>query len=150
MGETDEIVNKKVKAVVGEGMKAIVCIGESVRDKNGDYLNFIKQQILFSLRDVSRKLLDQVVIAYEPIWAIGAKEAISPIDLLETSIFIKKVLKDSFGVYADGIRIIYGGDADRVNSDRLVREGGVSGLLIGRESLKAKDFVEIIKLVDSI
>ena len=150
MGESDEVINKKVKAVVGEGMTAIICVGESVRDKNGDYFNFIRQQILSSLKDVSRKSLDRVVIAYEPIWAVGAKEAIGPRELLEASIFIRKVLKDFYGAYADSIRIIYGGDADRVNSDKLVREGGVCGLLIGRQSLKAKDFIEIVHLVDGL
>ena len=150
MGESDEVINKKVKAVVGEGMTAIICIGESLRDRDGSYFNFIRHQVLSSLKDVSRKWLDRIVIAYEPIWAVGAREAIGPRELHEMSIFIKKVLKDFYGIYADGVRVIYGGDADRVNSDRLVSEGNVSGLLIGRESLKAKDFIEIIKLVDAI
>ena len=74
----------------------------------------------------------------------------SPEDLLETSIFIKKVLKDMYGAMSEGVRILYGGSVDRANCDRLVRDGNVSGLLIGRESLRAKDFVEIIKLVDQV
>ncbi len=150
MGETDELVNKKLKSVVNSGMTAIVCVGESVRDGNGDYLNFIKQQLVFALKDVPRKLIDRVVVAYEPIWAIGAKEAMSSRDLHEMSIFIKKVLKDSFGIVADNLRILYGGSVDRVNADRLVSEGNVSGLLIGRESLKAEGFMEIIKLIDAL
>ncbi len=129
-------------------MTAIICVGESTRDHNGDYFNFIKHQIHSALKDVSKKLLNHVVIAYEPIWAIGAKEAMSPRELLETSIFIRKVLKDSFSVSADDIRIIYGGAVDRVNADLIVRDGGVSGLLVGRQSLVPKDFVEIMKLVD--
>lgn len=150
MGESDELINKKVKSVVNEGMTAIVCVGESVRDHNGDYFEFIKSQIHMALKDVNKKLLNHIVIAYEPIWAIGAKEAMSPRDLHEMSIFIKKVLKDSFGVFADDIRILYGGSVDRVNADVLVRDGNVSGLLIGRQSLVAKDFIEIIRLVDAL
>ncbi|HBD24657.1 MAG: triose-phosphate isomerase [Candidatus Zambryskibacteria bacterium RIFOXYD1_FULL_40_13] len=150
MGESDELINKKVRSVVGGGMNAIICIGESTRDSNGDFYGFLKQQILSSLKDVPKKLLGQIIIAYEPIWAVGAREAISPRDLHEMTIFIKKVLKDLCGVSADGTRILYGGDADRVNADELVKEGNVSGLLVGRESLNAKDFIEIIKLVDSI
>ena len=150
IGETDELINKKVKAVVNEGMTAIVCVGEPTRDGNGDYFNFIKNQIHSALKDVSKKLLNHVVIAYEPIWAIGAKEAMSPRDLHEMSIFIKKVLKDSFGVFADDTRILYGGSVDRANADYLVRDGNVSGLLIGRQSLKPKEFIEIIKLIDKI
>lgn len=150
MGETDDLVNKKVKSVVNGGMTAIVCVGESVRDTNGDYLDFIKQQLVSALRDVPKKLTDRVVIAYEPIWAIGARDAMSPVDLHEMSIFIKKILKDSFSIASDSVQILYGGSVDRVNADRLVVEGNVSGLLIGRESLKAGEFVEIIKLIDNL
>jgi triosephosphate isomerase len=150
MGETDDLVNKKTISVVNEGMTAIVCVGESVRDSHGDYFGFIKNQIVSSLKDVSKKLLNHVVIAYEPIWAIGAREAMSPRDLHEMSIFIMKVLKDQFGPFAQDVRILYGGSVDRVNADTLIKEGNVSGLLIGRQSLVSKDFVEIIKLVDAI
>lgn len=150
MGETDELINKKVKSVVNSGMTAIICVGESRRDHNGDYLEVIKNQILSALQDVPKKLIEKVVVAYEPIWAIGASEAMNPRELHEMSIFIKKTLKDFFGVLGEDARVIYGGSVDIVNADSLVRDGDVSGLLIGRESLKPKTFVEIIKLVDSI
>ncbi|MDQ5969208.1 MAG: Triosephosphate isomerase [Patescibacteria group bacterium] len=150
MGESDDLINKKVRAVVGGGMIAILCVGEEARDSNGDFYNFIKHQITSGLKDVSKKMLDRVVVAYEPLWAIGARESMSPRDLLETSIFIKKVLKDLCGTFSDSMKILYGGDVDRVNADSLVRDGNVSGLLVGRESLRSKDFIEIIKLVDSI
>ncbi len=150
MGETDELINKKVKSVVNSGMSAILCVGEPNRDHNGDYFEFIKNQILECLRDVPKKLFGQVVIAYEPIWAIGAENAMNPRELHEMSIFIRKVLRDTFGVYAEDTKILYGGSVDRVNADGLIKEGNVSGLLIGRESLKPKAFVEIMKLVDGI
>lgn len=150
MGESDELINKKVRAVVGDDMTAILCVGESFRDHNGDFYNFIKQQIISALKDVPRKSLDQVVIAYEPIWAVGAKISVNPQDLHEMSIFIRKVLKDLCGISGDNIKILYGGDVDRVNADVLVRDGNVSGLLVGRESLRVKDFIEIIKLIDCL
>ncbi len=150
MGETEEVINRKVRAVVTGGITAIVCIGESERDSHGEYYEVIKNQIHSALKDVPKKLLGSLVIAYEPVWAIGAKEAMSPNDLHETSIFIKKVLRDSFGIASDGIRVIYGGAVDRTNADRLVKDGGVHGFLVGRESLKPKDFIEIVKLADSI
>ncbi|KND48029.1 MAG: triose-phosphate isomerase [Parcubacteria bacterium C7867-006] len=149
MGETDEIVNKKVQSVTSLGMTAIVCVGESSRDANGEYLDFVKQQILKALKDVPKKSFENIVIAYEPIWAIGAKQAMTSLDLHEMSIFIKKVLKDSYSIASDGVRIIYGGSVDRVNASSLVKEGNVSGLLVGRQSLESKDFVEIINLVDA-
>lgn len=148
-GETDEMINKKVQSVISLGMTAIICVGESIRDHNGEYLDFIKQQILKALKDVPKKSFGNIVIAYEPIWAVGAKEAMSGRDLQEMSIFIKKVLKDFGGIFSDDVRILYGGSVDRVNSEQLVKEGNVSGLLVGRQSLVAKEFVEIIKLIDT-
>lgn len=150
MGESDEQVNKKVRAVVGAKMTAIICVGESTRDANGDFYAFIKQQIISALKDVPKKSLEKIVIAYEPIWAIGANSPVDPRELHEMSIFIKKVLKDLSGVSSENTKIIYGGDVDKVNADVLVRDGNVSGLLVGRESLRAKDFIEIIKIVDSL
>ena len=149
MGESDDEVNKKVKAVLDYGMKPIVCVGESVRDHNGDYLNFIKNQICYAFRDVQKKFLSDVVIAYEPIWAVGANAAMSPRDLHEVSIYIRKILKDILGDFSMGIQILYGGAVDYLNASELIKEGNVSGFLIGRQSLVARDFVEIIKIVDA-
>lgn len=150
MGETDEMVNSKVKSVINSGMSAIICVGESARDTNGDYLDLIKNQIRNALNDVPKKLLGNIVIAYEPIWAIGAKEAMSPRDLHEMTIYIKKVLNDTFGFVSEDVRIIYGGSVDKVNADTLIQEGNVSGFLVGRQSLVPKDFIEIMKLVDEV
>ncbi len=150
MGETDDIVNKKVQSIVSLGMTAVICVGEAVRDANGEYLDFIKEQVQKALKDVPKKSFGNIVIAYEPLWAIGAKQAITPIELHEMSIFIKKVLKDTYSIVGEGVRVLYGGSVDRVNAGSLVKEGNVSGLLVGRQSLEPKDFTEIINLVDSI
>jgi triosephosphate isomerase len=150
VGETDEIINKKVKSVVNSKMNAILCVGESSRDEHGDFYAIIKEQLHLGLRDVSKRVLGNVVIAYEPVWAIGAKEAMTPRDLHEMTIYIKKVLQDMFGTLSSDVRVIYGGSVNKFNTELLVKEGNVSGLLIGRESLKPRDFVEIIKIVDSI
>lgn len=150
MGETDEIINKKVKSVVNSKMTAIVCIGENSRDEHGDFYAVIKEQLHLALKDVSKRVLANVVIAYEPVWAIGAKEAMNPTDLHEMSIFIKKVLQDMFGDLSSDVQVIYGGAVGKFNADMLIKSGNVSGFLIGRESLRPRDFVEIIKIVDSI
>lgn len=150
MGETDEIINKKVKAVVGEGMTAILCVGEKVRDHHGDYFSFVKQQIVSGVKDVPKKLIDHVVIAYEPVWAIGAKEAMNPRDIHEMSIYVKKVLHDIYGSASDGVRILYGGSVSRENTGEIMRGHFVHGLLVGRESLNAKNFVDIVKIVEAI
>ncbi len=150
MGEADEVVNKKVQSVVSLGMTAIVCIGETARDSSGEYFDFIKSQIQKALKDIPKKSFNNIVIAYEPVWAIGAKQSMTPMDLHEMSIFIKKVLKDTYSIMGEGVKVLYGGSVDRVNAGSLVKDGNVSGLLIGRQSLEAKDFVEIINMVDSI
>ena len=149
-GETDIIINKKVRSVVTEGMTTILCVGEKVHDTHGEYLNIVRSQIASALQDISKKSLDNLVIAYEPVWAVGAKQAMRPVEIQEMSIFIKKILRDLYGVSADGVRILYGGDVTVSNVEEIVRDGYVSGVLVGRESLKAKNFVEIIRIVDSI
>ncbi len=149
-GESDGLVNKKVRAVVGGGMTAIVCVGEKERDTHGDYLHTVKQQVAEGLLDVSKKSLDNIVIAYEPVWAIGAQNAMRTQEIAEMAIYIRKVLRDIYGVLSDGIRILYGGSVNALNAGEIVRDGFIQGLLVGRESLKPKEFVEIIKIVDSI
>ena len=149
-GETNEIVNKKVLSVLNNGMSAIVCVGEMQRDHHGDYLGFVENQLKVGLRNVGRKNLSRLLITYEPVFFVGAKEAMPPQDIFEMAIFIRKILRDMFGTYSEDVKVLYGGTVETSDADRIIRDGGVSGLLVGRESLKPKDFVEIIKLVDSI
>lgn len=149
-GETDEIVNKKVRSIVGEGMTAILCVGEKERDGHGDYLHIVRKQIIDGLKDVSKRWASHIVIAYEPVWAVGAKEAMRPQEIHEMSIFIKKILRDAYGIASNEIRVLYGGDVTPRDVSDIMREGFVDGVLIGRESLRAKDFVEIIKIIDAL
>lgn len=148
MGESDKDVNEKLKSVIDYGMTAILCVGEETRDHNGDYLGVIKNQLSNCLSGVEKKFLGQVVVAYEPVWVIGGREAMTPRDVHEMTIYIKKVLRDIFGDLSSMVLVLYGGAVDKFNAESIVRDGDVSGLLIGRQSLASKDFVEIIKLVD--
>lgn len=150
MGELDKEINEKVRAIIDYGMTAILCVGEESRDHNGDYLDFIKSQILSGLSSIEKKFLPNVVIAYEPLWAIGAKDAMQPRDIHEMSIYIKKVLRDAFGDLSSQVLVLYGGAVDKFNAESIIRDGDVAGLLIGRQSLASKDFVEIIKIVDRL
>lgn len=151
MGETDTYVAKKAVAVAQAGMIAVICIGEETRDQEGSYLNFIKEQIKGSLAGFSKKNVadGKLIVAYEPIWAIGSKEAMTPGLIHEMSIFIKKTLSDIYGQEEiNDVPILYGGSVNFRNALDIVNQGGVDGLLVGRESVNQPGFSELLKEVD--
>jgi triosephosphate isomerase len=153
MGETSEIVAKKAIATAMTRLAAVVCIGEETRDQEGVYLDFIKEQIKASLAGFPKKLVTdgKLVIAYEPIWAIGAKEAMTPALIHEMSIFIKKVLSDLYGqAEATAVPILYGGSVNFRNAADIVSVGDVDGLLVGRESVNQPGFSELLRAVDMV
>lgn len=149
--ESDETVNEKLKTVLAVGLTPIVCIGESGRDKEGQYLNFIKEQLLKTLSGVSKKDLLSLIIAYEPVWAIGGRVTISGTDMHEMSLFIKKILSDSFGPdYGWHVKILYGGSIESQNAGELIKNGEIQGLLVGHASLVPEEFKEILKAVEGV
>lgn len=150
-GETDAVVAKKVHNAVKSGLVAIVCVGEKERDASGAYFEFIKNQIRNSLAGFKPADLKSLVIAYEPVWAIGKsfKDAMKPSEIHEMSIFIKKVLADLFGKYSESPNpILYGGSVNYENAGQILKEGNVDGLLVGRESLDPENFAKLLKVAD--
>jgi len=158
LGETNEIVAKKIGACLKNLLTPIVCIGESSRDESGNYFSFVRTQIeeIFSARGgsasggigIPKSALNKIVIAYEPIWAIGKKaiREATPAESEEMAIFIRKVFNDLYDQKsAQGIKILYGGSVNTKNAREFLKSGGVDGLLVGRDSLDAKKFIEIIK-----
>ncbi len=153
LGETDEMVNKKVKAVLREKMVPIVCIGEKDHDSSGAYLSFLSNQIKSAFKSVIRSDFQKVIIAYEPIWAIGkeAKDAMNATKLHETVLYIQKILGEMYGRELSlKVKIIYGGSVKEENASDLILNGEVKGFLIGGASLKAETFNPILKIVDSL
>lgn len=152
LGETNTTVSKKALAAIKGRLTAVVCVGEKERDTHGHYLSYLKAQLDESLEGISKHYADKLVIAYEPLWAIGEKaiHAVSPRDLHEMVLFVRKVLHDSFGKRALSIPILYGGSVDSENAVPLLKEGMANGLLIGRESVKADHFAKIIRSVGSV
>ncbi len=151
LGETDEVVAKKISSAVKAGLHPILCVGEKERDDHGEYLHFLRSQIVNSLGKLSKKYLSKVVIAYEPVWAIGQSEdkAMKPADIHETSLFIRKVLAEIYGsAVAVSTPILYGGSVNHNNARDMITLGEVQGLLVGRESLNPKKFGELLKNVD--
>lgn len=150
LGETDELISKKVLISLKSQLNVVLCVGEKERDSHGDYLLFLRDQIVNSLNKVQKRYLKNLIIAYEPVWAIGkGSEAMKPADLHEISIFIKKVLVEIYGKES-GIKIpiLYGGSVDHKNARDLLKLGEVRGLLVGRESLNPKKFESLLLSVD--
>lgn len=148
LGETDLMVSKKATLALKLGLRAIVCIGESTRDEKGEYLGFLKNQIKNSLQGIAGKLLENLIIAYEPVWAIGGREAMKPDQVEELGIFIRKTLSDIYNQEeAMKMPILYGGSVDAKNAEAIVYQGNVQGLLIGRQSLEPESFRAILEVM---
>lgn len=151
-GEKDDVIEKKVASVLKSNMTVVLCVGERERDTHGKYFSFVEEQVRLALRGVSGGKLSQVVIAYEPIWAIstsspGARPA-TPEDAHEMILFIRKVLSDLYmRASAEKVRILYGGSVDQKNIQALLEGSGAQGFLVGGASLRAADFSSIIKAI---
>ena len=153
LGEDNKMVHKKVVEVLDEKLDIILCVGESVRDSQGEYLSFLREQLRSAFEEVSKELLKNVTIAYEPIWAIGktAGEAMKPQEVHETVIFIRKTLSELYDVdTAHLVQILYGGSVEPSNTEELFEKGEVDGFLVGHASLVPDDFSEMINIVNKI
>jgi len=150
MGESNEIVRKKLQITFNTGLTPILCIGEKERDKEGTHLAFIKNQIKECLADLHKKYLVGIIIAYEPIWAIGKsyKEAMSPTDIHVIVLYIRKVLAEICGDIANSAKILYGGSVESQNALEILEIGNVEGFLVGHASLKPEEFKEILQTAD--
>jgi triosephosphate isomerase len=151
MGETDDEINKKVLLTLKSELVPIICVGETTRDEEGNYLNLIKDQVLQALKGVAKAQLSSLIIAYEPVWAIGSTTAMNAHDVHQMMIFIKKVLVDQYKTKTIGnTPVLYGGAVDPTNAHGILTEGEADGLLIGRQSLEAQSFSEIIGFANAL
>lgn len=150
--EDDERVASKAKKVIDSALKAIICVGEVLSDrKNGRAENVVKAQLNTVLKELAGDLSDQMVVAYEPVWAIGTGETATPDQAQEMHKYIRSLLTDHFGVDIAGkIRILYGGSMKPENAEELLSQEDVDGGLIGGASLKADSFSQILQIAESI
>ncbi len=144
-GETDEGVNRRTKAALAAGLRPIVCIGETLEERDAERVkDVVLGQLDRGLQGLSSEQLASVSVAYEPVWAIGTGRTATPEQAQEVHGLIRGRLRQSFGdAAADGVRIQYGGSMKPDNAAELMRQIDIDGGLIGGASLKAADFAAI-------
>ncbi|MCA9362316.1 triose-phosphate isomerase [Candidatus Kaiserbacteria bacterium] len=148
MGESDAVVRKKVQAVLKHRLTPIVCVGERERDEQGNFFGFVEAQLRSLAEVLPAAVMKKVVIAYEPIWAIGTGNTATVDDVKEMQLFIETVLTKLYDrPTAKAVRLLYGGSVKPGNAAALHAEGDMNGFLVGGASLKADDFAAIINAV---
>src|SRR5215203_4742981 len=144
--ETDESVNKKTKAALQSGLTAIVCVGESLAERESEKLfEVVEIQVRGSLGGLTVSDMERIIIAYEPVWAIGTGKTATPEQAQEMHGFIRKILAETHGgETADKIRILYGGSVKPENIKDLMNQTDIDGALVGGASLEAESFAKIV------
>lgn len=147
IGETDELINKKVTATINGGLLPILCVGELLEEREaGKTEAVVERHIRSGFEGLNEDKAAAVTVAYEPVWAIGTGKTATPDQAQEVHLMIRGLLADLYGKdFADGIRIQYGGSAKPSNAAELMSQPDIDGLLVGGASLKANDFLAIIK-----
>ena len=149
-GETDESVNKRLKQALAKELKPIVCVGETLteREKNRTK-RVLKKQVLEGFKDITAEDFENIVIAYEPVWAIGTGKTATADDANKTIGFIRNLVKKTWGAeVAKALRIQYGGSMKPANAKELMAMRNIDGGLIGGAALKANDFAAIVNYKD--
>jgi triosephosphate isomerase len=145
-GDTDPSVGRKAVAALAGGLNVIICCGETDAERDaGDTFNRINAQLDGALADIAKDHLDHVVLAYEPVWAIGTGRTATPDQAQEVHAHIRGKLRDRYGDAAEGIRIQYGGSVKPGNARDLIGQADIDGALVGGASLTAEPFVGIVK-----
>ncbi|MFP4370057.1 MAG: triose-phosphate isomerase [Bacteroidota bacterium] len=149
--ESSEFVNKKVITILDNNMKAIMCIGESLEERrSGKTFDILKDQLDKGLDKIGAEQYKNLIIAYEPVWAIGTGESAEPAQVEEAHGRIREMLKTRFGDFARDMIILYGGSLKPSNAESILKIKDVNGGLIGGASLKGEDFLEIIKTAETL
>jgi len=145
-GETDITVNRKVKAVMNAGLTAILCVGESLLEREaGTTFDVIQTQVQNALTDIPTEALVRLVIAYEPVWAIGTGKTASDDQAQEVHAFIRTLIVNLYGqASGNAIRILYGGSVKAENIRGLMAQSDIDGALVGGASLKAESFAGVV------
>jgi triosephosphate isomerase (TIM) len=151
-GETDETVNKRTKAALEAGLKVIVCVGESLDQReSGITANVVEAQVTGGLSGLTTEQMEDIIIAYEPVWAIGTGKVATPEQAQEVHAHIRGLVQKQFGSQvAEALRIQYGGSVKPDNADSLLSQPDIDGALVGGACLKAEAFVPIIQSAEKL
>jgi triosephosphate isomerase (TIM) len=146
-GDSDEVVNRKLKAALAAGLTPILCVGETLEKREQKVTKeFLRKQLGADIKGLERELISRILVAYEPIWAIGTGMTATPSQAGETQHFIRDLFREHYddGI-AENLRILYGGSVKPDNARTLISEEDVDGFLIGGASLQADSFVRIAR-----
>ena len=145
-GETDETVGRKVGAGLAAGLRVILCVGEKLEERErGEAESVVRRQLEGGLRDLTASDLDRIIVAYEPVWAIGTGHTATPEQAQEMHAFVRRVLRERYSsTAADAMRILYGGSVKPDNISGLMKQPDVDGALVGGASLEAESFARIV------
>lgn len=148
MGESNIFISQKILNALKNKITPILCVGENVRDNGGEFLRFLEKQIIESLTNISKENIKNIVIAYEPVWAIGEKGHTMDVhDLNQTILFIKKVLVEKYDRKTGlAIKILYGGSVYDENISEIL-SADVNGVILGRASINPSVFNNILKKI---
>ncbi|MBV8213107.1 MAG: triose-phosphate isomerase [Verrucomicrobia bacterium] len=146
-GETDETVQKKVHTALEAGLRPIMCVGETLAEREaGAVQKVLRRQVEEGLKGVSADHLSEIVLAYEPVWAIGTGRTATPAQAEEVHAFLRSIIREIFDqTAADRTRIQYGGSVKPENAEELMREPNIDGALVGGASLDAHSFARIVR-----
>ena len=145
--ETNHEVRQKMQAVLESGLTPVLCVGETLKEReDGKTEEVVEIQLRSALQDIVWPTDRELIIAYEPVWAIGTGAPDTPHDALSAAIYIRKVISEMHGSkVGTGIKVLYGGSVSTANVADFVNQEGIDGVLIGKASTDKKEFVEILK-----
>jgi len=148
--ENNEEINLKINAALKVGLKPVLCVGETKIEKaTHQMLSVISKQLKKALQGVSRVKLGEIVIAYEPVWAVGTDVTPTAHEIMEAKVLIRKILVEMFGKkYAEKVPILYGGSVNSRTVKGLCNDPGMDGVLVGRESLNPHEFLRIAEIIN--
>ncbi len=150
-GDTDEMVNQKIKIALNQGLNPVVCVGEklSERDSN-EYKTVITNQVEKALNGLDKEMVKKLILAYEPVWAIGTGLSAMPMHANEINKLLRELLTEKYDEEtAETVPTIYGGSISSANIEDFMKEGNIDGVISGTASLKADEFASIIKFIDN-